>query len=47
MSAHDGLGESAYDGRIALRVDALTAHGLAHPLVERLDQVGVRIWGDD
>ena len=41
------LGEPAYDERVALRVDALAAYGLAHPLVERLDQVGVRVCGDD
>ena len=47
VGAHHGLGEAAYDERVALRVDALAAHGLAHPLVERLDQVGVRVRGDD
>ena len=47
VGADDGLGQPAYDGRVALRVDALVAHGLAHPLVERLDQVGVRVRGND
>jgi hypothetical protein len=43
MSADHLLGETAYDEGIALRVDALGAHGLAHPPIERLDQVGVRV----
>ena len=41
--ADDALGDTAYDGRVTLRVDALAADGLAHPLVELLDQVGVRV----
>ena len=47
VGAHHGLGETSYDERVALRVDTLAAHGLAHSLVERLDQVGVRVCGDD
>ena len=34
MGSHDVLGQPAYDERIALRVDALTAYRLADPLVE-------------
>jgi hypothetical protein len=47
VGSHDVLGQTAYDDRVALRVDTLAAHGLAQPLVERLDQVGVRIRGHD
>jgi hypothetical protein len=47
VSTDDIFGQAAYDERVALGVDALAAYSLAHPLVERLDQVGVRVSGDD
>ena len=34
MGTHHPFSQASYDERIALRVDALTAHGLADPLVE-------------
>ena len=43
--ADHGLGDPAYDGRVALRVDALAAHHLAHVRVELLDQLPVTIDG--
>ena len=43
MVADDALGDPAYDGGVALRVDALAAHRLAHPQVELVDQLGVRL----
>jgi hypothetical protein len=46
VGADHGFGQAAYDARIELRVDALAAHGLAHPLVERLDELGVGVRGD-
>ena len=39
--ADDVLGDAAYDERLALRVDALAAHALAHLVVEPLDQLVV------
>ena len=39
MVADDALGDAAYDGGVALRVDALTPHGLAHQQVELVDQL--------
>jgi hypothetical protein len=47
MGADHGLGQPAYDGRVALGVHALTANGLADALVERLHQVRVGVCGDD
>ncbi|GAB2446069.1 hypothetical protein GCM10027062_29020 [Nocardioides hungaricus] len=38
MGADDAFGDPAYDGGVALRVDRLPAHQLAHMLVELLDQ---------
>src|SRR5262249_43768081 len=49
VGADHRLGQATYDERVALRVDTLTAHGLAHPLVERLDRgpgVPVAVRGD-
>ena len=43
--ADDALGDPAYQQRVALRVDALAAHDLAHPRVEPLEQLVVRIKG--
>ena len=43
--ADDALGDPAYDRGVALRVDALAADGLAHQLVELLDQLAVRVDG--
>ncbi len=41
--ADDVLGDAAYDEGLALRVDALAPHALAHLQVEALDEVvGVR-----
>ena len=43
MVADDVLGDAAYDEGLALRVDALAPHALAHLQVEPLDEVvGVR-----
>ena len=41
--ADHALGDPAYDDGVALRVNALAAHQCAHPLVERLDELGVRV----
>ena len=43
MVADDALGDAAYDGGVALRVDALAAHGLAHQQVELVDQLGASV----
>lgn len=43
VRAHDTLGDAAYDGGVALRVDALPTHQLAHVLVEQLDELAVRV----
>ena len=37
------FGDAAYDGRVALRVDALMAHGLAHEQVELVHQLGMPV----
>ncbi len=47
MGADPTFGEPANDGRVALRVEALTTYGLADSLVERLDQVCVGCCGND
>ena len=45
MVADDTLGDAAYDGSVTLRVDTLTAHGLAHEQVELLHQLPVTVDG--
>src|SRR5215212_10947140 len=47
MSTDDGLGQAAYHRRVPLGVDPLAAHGLAHPLVQRLHQVGMTMRGQN
>lgn len=42
MGTDDALGDAAYDGGVALRVDGLLPHQLAHVLVQLLDQLVVR-----
>jgi hypothetical protein len=45
VGADHPLGQTTYDGGLALRVDTLATHGLAQPLVERLDQLSVSLDG--
>ena len=41
--ADDALGDPPHQRRVALRVDPLAAHQVAHTLVERLDQLRVSV----
>lgn len=43
VAAHDVLGDAAHDTGVALRVDTVRAHPLAHLAVEHLDQLAVRV----
>ena len=43
--ADDSLGDPPDDGSVALRVDTLAAHGLAHEQIELLHQLPVTVDG--
>lgn len=43
VSAYDVLGNAAHDRRVPLGVDTFGAHLLAHPRIELLDEIGMRV----
>ena len=43
VAAYDVLGDAAHERRVALGVDTLRAHLLAHPRIELLDEVAMRV----